>query len=70
MHQIGPLCLQGLYIMYIYIYTWIYMYTFRYCPNGNLNDFIVRNGQPGLPEVGVKGLELAGFRFGVQDFGC
>ena len=46
------------------------MYTFRYCPNGNLNDFIVRNGQPGLPEVGVKGLELAGFRFGVQDFGC
>ncbi|CAE7475085.1 MKK2 [Symbiodinium pilosum] len=22
----------------------------EYCPNGNLNDFIVRNGQPGLPE--------------------
>lgn len=22
-----------------------------YCPNGNLNDFIVRNGQPGLPEA-------------------
>jgi len=23
----------------------------EYCPNGNLNDFIVRNGQPGLPEA-------------------